>query len=74
MLPLGRRVQEKIEKLIDKHMSSLGILIIDATTLSLTGKLIVLGASRLDLSSISSEELWRKSGRLENANSEVSLI
>ncbi|KAI9644451.1 hypothetical protein NHQ30_006472 [Ciborinia camelliae] len=51
MLPLGRRVQEKLEALIDKHMSTLG-------------------ASKLALSSLSSEELWAKSGRL-NASSEL---
>jgi prolyl-tRNA synthetase len=46
LLPLGLRVQNKIEALIDKHMSHLG-------------------ASKVSLSSISSEELWQKSGRLE---------
>ncbi|ESZ91356.1 hypothetical protein SBOR_8264 [Sclerotinia borealis F-4128] len=51
MLPLGRRVQDKLEALIDKHMSTLG-------------------ASKLALSSLSSEELWAKSGRL-NASSEL---
>ncbi|KAH7330061.1 prolyl-tRNA synthetase-like protein [Rhexocercosporidium sp. MPI-PUGE-AT-0058] len=52
MLPLGRRVQDKLEALIDKHMFQLG-------------------ASKLALSSISSEELWAKSGRLTNASSEL---
>lgn len=52
MLPLGRRVEQKLEALIDKHMSHLG-------------------ASRLSLSSVSSEELWQKSGRLDKAKSEV---
>ncbi|QSZ30142.1 hypothetical protein DSL72_004662 [Monilinia vaccinii-corymbosi] len=51
MLPLGRRVQDKLEVLIDKHMSTLG-------------------ASKLALSSLSSEELWAKSGRLD-ASSEL---
>ncbi|KAF5025266.1 hypothetical protein F66182_2651 [Fusarium sp. NRRL 66182] len=46
LLPLGLRVQDKIEKLIDKHMHSVG-------------------ASRLSLSTISSEDLWRKSNRLD---------
>ncbi|EKG17588.1 hypothetical protein MPH_05209 [Macrophomina phaseolina MS6] len=45
-LPLGLRVQEKFEQLIDKHMRSLG-------------------ASKVSLSSISSEELWKRTGRLE---------
>ncbi|KHJ31663.1 putative prolyl-trna synthetase [Erysiphe necator] len=52
MLPLGLRVEQKLEALIDKHMSHLG-------------------ASRLSLSSISSEELWQKSGRLDKAKSEM---
>ncbi|KAH7403588.1 prolyl-tRNA synthetase-like protein [Cadophora sp. MPI-SDFR-AT-0126] len=52
MLPLGRRVQDKLEALIDKYMFQLG-------------------ASKLALSSISSEELWAKSGRLKNASSEL---
>ncbi|KAF2771786.1 prolyl-tRNA synthetase [Teratosphaeria nubilosa] len=46
LLPLGLRVQNKIEALIDKHMTSLG-------------------ASKVSLSSLSSEELWEESGRLE---------
>ncbi|KZF26312.1 prolyl-tRNA synthetase [Xylona heveae TC161] len=46
LLPLGLRVQEKLEKLIDKHMQNLS-------------------ASKLSLSTISSEELWRTSGRLQ---------
>ncbi|TVY70624.1 Proline--tRNA ligase [Fusarium oxysporum f. sp. cubense] len=52
LLPLGLRVQDKIEKLIDKHMRSVG-------------------ASRLSLSTISSEELWRKSDRLESVAPEL---
>ncbi|VTT66892.1 unnamed protein product [Fusarium fujikuroi] len=52
LLPLGLRVQDKIEKLIDKHMHSVG-------------------ASRLSLSTISSEELWRKSDRLESVAPEL---
>jgi len=46
ILPLGTRVLEKIERLIDKHMRRLG-------------------ASKVSLSSLSSEALWRKSGRLD---------
>lgn len=45
MLPLGLRVQEKLEKLIDKHMR-------------------LVNASKVSLSSISSQDLWRKSNRL----------
>lgn len=44
-LPLGLRVLEKIERLIDKHMRSVG-------------------ASKVSLSSISSQSLWDRSGRL----------
>ncbi|OTA19527.1 hypothetical protein BTJ68_15332 [Hortaea werneckii EXF-2000] len=51
LLPLGLRVQDKIEKLIDKHMTSLG-------------------ASKTSLSSLSSEDLWRQSGRLDGRDSE----
>ncbi|KAM0723170.1 hypothetical protein Q7P37_001370 [Cladosporium fusiforme] len=51
LLPLGLRVQNKIESLIDKHMFSLG-------------------ATKVSLSSISSEELWQRSGRLEGRDSE----
>ncbi|KYG47166.1 hypothetical protein M433DRAFT_152581 [Acidomyces richmondensis BFW] len=46
LLPLGLRVQDKIERLIDKHM-------------------IRLGASKLSMSTISSEDLWKRSGRLD---------
>ncbi|TVY43182.1 Proline--tRNA ligase [Lachnellula subtilissima] len=52
MLPLGQRVQRKLEALIDKHMSTLN-------------------ASKLDLSSISSESLWERSGRLNSVGSEL---
>ncbi|TVY48286.1 Proline--tRNA ligase [Lachnellula occidentalis] len=52
MLPLGQRVQKKLEALIDKHMSTLN-------------------ASKLDLSSISSESLWERSGRLKSIGSEL---
>ena len=46
-LPLGLRVLEKLERLIDKHMRSLG-------------------ASKVSLSSISSQALWNSSGRLDH--------
>ncbi|KAF4123315.1 prolyl-tRNA synthetase [Geosmithia morbida] len=52
LLPLGARVQDKIERLVDKHMQSLG-------------------ASRLSLSTITSESLWRKSGRFESVAPEL---
>ncbi|KAF8440098.1 hypothetical protein BGX38DRAFT_1120941 [Terfezia claveryi] len=52
LLPLGLRVHEKIEKLIDKHMKAIG-------------------ASKLALSTISSEALWTKSGRLEKGGQEL---
>lgn len=44
LLPLGLRVQDKLERLIDKHMRSLG-------------------ASKVSLSSITSQDLWERSGR-----------
>ncbi|RDA86008.1 hypothetical protein CP532_4858 [Ophiocordyceps camponoti-leonardi (nom. inval.)] len=47
LLPLGLRVQRKIEALLEKHMQSLG-------------------ASRLSLSSLTTRDLWSKSGRLED--------
>ncbi len=46
-LPLGLRVLEKLERLIDKHMRSLR-------------------ASKVSLSSISSQALWNSSGRLDH--------
>jgi prolyl-tRNA synthetase len=46
MLPLGLRVQEKLERLIDKHMRSVK-------------------ASKVSLSTISSQALWEKSGRFK---------
>lgn len=46
LLPLGLRVQEKLERLIDKHMRSVK-------------------ASKVSLSSISSQALWEKSGRFK---------
>ncbi|KAF2089006.1 prolyl-tRNA synthetase [Saccharata proteae CBS 121410] len=51
-LPLGLRVQEKLERLIDKHMRSIG-------------------ASKVSLSSLSTEELWRKTGRLDGDTKEL---
>lgn len=75
LLPLGLRVQQKIEALLDKHMQSIGSpkavcirLEILLTTLHLTG------ASRLSLSTVTSEELWQKSGRLQGISSEVGLL
>ena len=46
LLPLGLRVQDKIERLLDKHMHSLQ-------------------ASKVSLSSFSSQDLWSRSGRLK---------
>ncbi|KEY67463.1 hypothetical protein S7711_02383 [Stachybotrys chartarum IBT 7711] len=56
LLPFGVRVQDKIEKLVDKHMQSI---------------VVPKGASRVELSTITSEELWRKSGRLDAVASEL---
>ncbi|VZH93561.1 unnamed protein product [Fusarium fujikuroi] len=69
LLPLGLRVQDKIEKLIDKHMHSVGQY--DASNLAHVIKTLSTGASRLSLSTISSEELWRKSDRLESVAPEL---
>ncbi|KAI3332169.1 class II aaRS and biotin synthetase [Xylariaceae sp. AK1471] len=52
MLPLGERVQTKLEKLVDKHMSQLG-------------------ASKVSLSSISSQALWQQTNRLEGYGQEL---
>ncbi|KAL6702597.1 hypothetical protein ACN47E_001327 [Coniothyrium glycines] len=51
LLPLGLRVQNKLEALIDKHMQSIG-------------------ASKVSMSSITTEDLWKQSGRY-SANSEL---
>ena len=69
LLPLGLRVQNKLEALVDKHMSSIG----NSTLLShRTGVDILVGASKVSLASITSEKLWRKSGRYTGNNPEVS--
>ncbi|KAI0846938.1 prolyl-tRNA synthetase [Daldinia vernicosa] len=52
MLPLGQKVQEKLESLIDKYMSQLG-------------------ASKVSLSSISSQALWQQTNRLEGYGPEL---
>ncbi|KAK2728440.1 prolyl-trna synthetase [Colletotrichum kahawae] len=52
LLPLGRRVQVKLESVIDQYMQGLG-------------------ASRVSLSTITSKEIWHKSGRLAQLESEL---
>ncbi|KAI2635122.1 class II aaRS and biotin synthetase [Xylaria nigripes] len=52
LLPLGERVQTKLENLIDKHMSQLG-------------------ASKVSLSSISSQALWQQTNRLGGYGQEL---
>ena len=52
LLPLGLRVQDKVEGLLDTHMRKLG-------------------ASKVSLSSLSSEDSWRKSERLQDGKSEL---
>ncbi|KAK9413621.1 hypothetical protein SUNI508_11830 [Seiridium unicorne] len=52
MLPLGQRVQEKLERLIDKHMQQVGAL-------------------KVSLSSISSQGLWEKTGRMAGYGPEL---
>jgi prolyl-tRNA synthetase len=51
LLPLGLRVQNKLEALIDKHMQSIG-------------------ASKTSLSSVTTEALWKETGRY-SPNSEL---
>lgn len=68
-LPLGLRIQEKIERLLDKHMKKIGVLCLCPAfvrRLSLGP-----GASKISLSTFSSEKLWKKSGRLPSGTSEV---
>jgi prolyl-tRNA synthetase len=73
MLPLGLRVQDKIEKLIDKHMQSLGAFKLSPAKERYRAVMLTsLGASKLALSSLSAQSLWEKSGRLTNGVSEVS--
>jgi prolyl-tRNA synthetase len=74
MLPLGQRIQEKVERLIDKHMQSLGAYFTQGCLekcLGLTGSE---GASKVALSTLSLQEMWKKSGRLHHVASEVSLV
>jgi len=63
LLPLGLRVQDKLEGLIDKHMRGLGK-IEYAKNVSIIQSNDCPGASKVSLSSISSQELWERSGRL----------
>jgi prolyl-tRNA synthetase len=73
MLPLGLRVQEKLERLIDKHMNSLGKLLCFPFNNGAGRLMTILGASKLSLSSLSSQALWKKSGRLQEG-SEVIMV
>ncbi|GAP82533.2 putative prolyl-tRNA synthetase [Rosellinia necatrix] len=52
VLPLGERVQTKLENLIDKHMAQLG-------------------ACKVSLSSLSSQELWQRTNRLDGYGQEL---
>lgn len=63
-LPLGLRVLERIEKLLDKHMRSLGMFLIIMLNIVV---FMLEGASKLALSSISHAAVWQKSGRLEGS-------
>ncbi|KAL8693397.1 MAG: hypothetical protein Q9218_001789 [Villophora microphyllina] len=71
LLPLGLRVQEKLERLIDKHMTKLGNLSLSQTSDRLFCLLETLGASKVSLSSFSSPALWKKSGRYRDDNPEL---
>ena len=65
-------MQDKVEALIDTHMSSLGM--VRLYTQSPIPSNSAVGASKVALSSISSEELWTKSGRLNSVSSEVCIF
>jgi prolyl-tRNA synthetase len=81
MLPLGRRVQDKVERLVAGYMEDmLGELSANvlhmrcnAPDLHTFSTPRPTAASRVTLSSISAEALWEKSGRLQNVASEVGL-
>lgn len=53
LLPLGLRVQEKLIRLVDRHIQC------------------YLGASKLELSTFASEQLWNQSGRLATGKQEL---
>ncbi|KAH9887789.1 hypothetical protein F4778DRAFT_419134 [Xylariomycetidae sp. FL2044] len=55
MLPLGQRVLDKLERLIDKYM-------------------LQLGASKVSLSSISSQSLWQRTKRLDGYGAEITTL
>ncbi|GKT48402.1 putative proline-specific permease put4 [Colletotrichum spaethianum] len=59
LLPLGRRVQDKLEHVIDYYMQELGAFIAEER------------ASRVALSTITSKDLWQKSGRLAQLEPEL---
>lgn len=59
-------MQEKLERVIDKHMRSLGRFCCVRRTG--TGIDRYTGASKVSLSSISSQELWEQSGRLKESS------
>ncbi|KAJ8125652.1 hypothetical protein O1611_g7987 [Lasiodiplodia mahajangana] len=72
MLPLGERVQAKLEALIDKHMSQLGISPLHSARYGHRScAQTILGASKVSLSSISSQALWRKTNRLDGYGQEL---
>ncbi len=71
-LPLGLRIQEKLERLLDKHMVKLGRPQSIAWPSPPSRAHERLGASKISLSTFSSEELWEESGRL-HGSSEVLL-
>lgn len=75
LLPLGLRVQEKIERLIEHFMDRVGMCFLDLYSKpgAICSEYTDVGASKVALSSISSEALWQKSGRLKDGDSEVRL-
>ena len=66
---MGLRIQEKLERLIDKHMLHIGKSK-DFLAYEIASE-VHAGASKVSLSTFSSEDLWKKSGRLGKGSSEV---
>lgn len=82
MLPLGRRVQDKIERLVAGHMEEslceFQTILFSSAHQAVFARYLLsslardpVAASRVSLSSISAESLWERSGRLQSVASEV---
>lgn len=64
-------MQEKLEKLIDKHMGKLGAAYPIHHASNTKSSHEPLGAAKVSLSSFSAPDLWMKSGRYRDDNPEV---